>query len=239
MHTTEAIVIDTSTTGFFAHSSAVVDSTDIGAGTQIWHFSHVMAGSRIGAGCKLGQNVFVATGVQLGAHVKVQNNVSLYQGTVVEDYVFLGPSCVLTNVTNPRSEIVRNHLYESTRLKRGATIGANATIVCGVTVGAYAFVAAGCVIAQDVPDYALMVGVPGRHVGYMSRHGQRLADFDDGAVAIAICPESGWRYERRDTGVVCLDWDAYTDLPTEHTSLAGQSYRAHRPHTAKHRVAPR
>lgn len=209
---------------FFAHPSAVVESDAIGVGTQIWHFSYVMAGSEIGRDCKLGQNVFVAAGVKLGDGVKVQNNVSLYQGTLVEDYVFLGPSCVLTNVTNPRSEIVRNHLYEATHLKRGATIGANATIVCGVCVGAYAFVAAGCVIAQDVPDYALMVGVPGRHIGYMSRHGQKLLPF--GADNIAVCPESQWRYERQPQGVVCLDWDAYTPLDAAHKEALGQSYHA-------------
>lgn len=211
---------------YFAHPSAVVDTDAIGDGTQIWHFSHVMAGSRIGRHCTLGQNVFVASGASLGDGVKVQNNVSLYQGTIVEDCVFLGPSCVLTNVTNPRSELCRTHLYEPTRLKRGATIGANATIVCGVTVGVYAFVAAGCVVAQDVADYALVKGVPGRQVGYMSRHGQRLAEFD--ANQIAVCPESGWRYQKQAGGVVCLDWDAYTSLNAVHAAATAHSYRTHR-----------
>lgn len=220
-------MIETDISKFFAHASAVVDTTAIGAGTQIWHFSHIMAGSQVGRNCTIGQNVFMATGVQLGDGVKVQNNVSLYQGTIVEDYVFLGPSCVLTNVTNPRSEIVRRSAYEPTHLRRGASIGANATIVCGVTVGAYAFVAAGCVITQNVADYALMVGVPGRQVGYMSRHGQRLPDF--GADRIAICPESGWRYEQRPTGVVCLDWDAQTPLDEAHAAAEGQAYHARRP----------
>lgn len=229
-------MIEASNPSFFAHPSAVVDTSDIGVGTQIWHFSHVMADSRIGRHCKIGQNVFIASGVVLGDGVKVQNNVSLYQGTIVEDYVFLGPSCVLTNVTNPRSEIVRTSLYEPTHLKRGATIGANATIVCGVSVGAYAFVAAGCVVAQDVADYALMVGVPGRHTGYMSRHGQRLAAFDQDD--IAICPQSGWRYRREAQGVVCLDWDAYT--PLDETSAApGPGYRVHRPLGAAVKQSPR
>lgn len=201
--------------GFFAHPSAVVaDGAEVGAGTKIWHFSHVMAGARIGKGCILGQNCHVAPRVVIGDGVKVQNNVSLYTGTVVEDFVFLGPSAVLTNVTNPRSEVDRHSLYESTRLRRGASIGANATVVCGVTVGRYAFVAAGAVITGDVPDYALMVGVPARRVGWMSRHGVPLPEPD--AERVTTCPESGLRYREAETGrLACLDLDEEAPLPEE------------------------
>src|SRR6187455_1683917 len=160
---------------FFRHESAWVDDgCEIGEGTKIWHFCHIQTGAKIGRNCIFGQNVNVAGGVTIGDGVKVQNNVSIYTGTIVEDYVFLGPSCVLTNVTNPRSEINRHRLYETTRIRRGATIGANATIVCGITIGRYAFVAAGAVVAKDVPDYALMVGVPARKSGWVSRHGLPL-----------------------------------------------------------------
>src|SRR5262249_8187422 len=146
----------------------------IGEGTKIWHFCHIMAHSRIGARCILGQNVLVSSDVTVGDNVKIQNNVSLYTGVEIEDDVFLGPSCVFTNVSNPRSQIVRRDRYEKTLVKRGATIGANATIVCGTTIGQYAFIAAGTVVTKDVPDYALMMGVPARQVGWMSRHGYRL-----------------------------------------------------------------
>lgn len=197
--------------GHYAHPSAYVESDDIGAGTRIWHFCHVMAASRIGQACTLGQNVFVAGGVHLGNNVKVQNNVSLYAGTTVEDDVFLGPSCVLTNVTNPRSQLSRRHLFAPTHLRQGCTVGANATIVCGVTVGRYAFIAAGAVVTHDVLDYALIVGVPGRHVGYMSRHGQRL-DAPD-ASGLSVCRESGWRYRHGPDRLVCIDYDAAQPLP--------------------------
>jgi UDP-2-acetamido-3-amino-2,3-dideoxy-glucuronate N-acetyltransferase len=156
----------------------------------------------------------VAGGVTIGDNVKVQNNVAIYTGTVVEDDVFLGPSCVLTNVTNPRSQVLRHSLYEATTLKRGATVGANATIVCGTTVGRYAFVAAGAVVARDVPDYALMMGVPARQHGWMSRHGHRLTNPD--ADGVMTCPESGYRYREAEPGVLrCLDLDEDAPLPAE------------------------
>lgn len=200
---------------YFCHESSYVDDgAIIGEGTKIWHFSHVMPGARLGEGCILGQNVHIATDVIIGKGVKIQNNVSVYTGTVVEDYVFLGPSCVLTNVTNPRSEVNRHSLYEKTRIRRGATIGANATIVCGVTVGRYAFVAAGAVVTADAPDYALMLGVPAKRVAWMSRHGHKLAEPDpDGAM---VCPECGYRYRQVEPGVLrCLDWPEDADLPEE------------------------
>ncbi len=196
---------------YFKHDSAYVDEPcEIGDGTKIWHFCHIQRGAKIGRHCVFGQNCNVANDVVIGDNVKVQNNVSLYTGAVVEDDVFLGPSCVLTNVTNPRSQVNRHSLYEKTLLKRGCTIGANATIVCGVTVGRYAFVAAGAVVARDVPDYALIVGVPARRAGWMSRHGHRLA-FD--ASGSAACPESGLRYKLEGGGVRCLDLDEEAPLP--------------------------
>lgn len=198
---------------YFAHESAYIDEPcEIGEGTKIWHFSHIMPRCRIGKRCILGQNVHVATGVIIGDNVKIQNNVSLYDGTIVEDDVFLGPSCVLTNVSNPRSQIVRRHMYERTLIRRGASIGANATIVCGTTIGRYAFIAAGAVVTKDIPDYALVMGVPGRIVGWMSRHGYRLGPPD--ADGIMRDPETGWRY-RAENGVVrCLDWDEEAALPS-------------------------
>ena len=195
---------------YHAHPSAYVDEpVTIGAGTRIWHFCHIMSGAVIGEACNLGQNCFVAGGVVLGDRVKVQNNVSLYEGTTVEDDVFLGPSCVLTNVTNPRAQVDRRSLYEPTRLRRGCTIGANATIVCGVTIGRYALVGAGAVVAASVPDYALVLGVPGKVAGFVSRHGHRLR-FADG---LATCPESGLRYQQGAAGVRCLDLDEEQPLP--------------------------
>ena len=198
---------------FFKHESAYVDDgSDIGEGTKIWHFCHVHSGAKIGRNCILGQNVNVAGGVVLGDGVKVQNNVSIYTGTIVEDYVFLGPSCVLTNVTNPRSEVNRHSLYERTRIRRGATIGANATIVCGVTIGRYAFVGAGAVVARDVPDYAMMIGVPARNIGWMSRHGVPLRVAD--SAGIYTCPESGLRYQETEPGTLrCLDLEEEAPLP--------------------------
>jgi UDP-2-acetamido-3-amino-2,3-dideoxy-glucuronate N-acetyltransferase len=188
------------------HPTACVDEPcEIGAGTRIWHYSHVMSGARIGRGCILGQNVFVAGTADIGDLVKIQNNVSIYDGIILEDAVFCGPSCVFTNVTNPRSEIVRRHQYRVTLVRRGATIGANATIVCGATVGRYAFIAAGAVVRGDVPDYALMAGVPARQKGWMSRHGHRLSAPD--AEGILHCSESGWRYRETAPGELhCLDW---------------------------------
>jgi UDP-2-acetamido-3-amino-2,3-dideoxy-glucuronate N-acetyltransferase len=198
---------------YFAHPTAVVaDSAAVGEGTKIWHFSHVMAGARIGRGCSFGQNCHVAPGVVVGDGVKVQNNVSIYTGTTIEDHVFLGPSCVLTNVTNPRAEVTRRDLYEPTLLRRGCSIGANATVVCGVEVGRYAFVGAGAVVTADVPDYALMLGVPARRAGWMSRHGLPLGEADGDGVY--TCPESGLRYREEEPGVLsCLDLDEEAQLP--------------------------
>ncbi len=189
------------------HPTAVIDEPcTIGARTRIWHFCHVMQGARIGEDCILGQNVFVAGGVIVGSNVKVQNNVSLYSGVELEDYVFCGPSCVFTNVNNPRSEIIRRSQYQRTLVRRGATIGANATVVCGVEIGRYAFIAAGAVVASDVCDYALMAGVPARQIGWVGRHGYRLRE--QNADGHWICPESGWRYKMVAQGILrCLDFD--------------------------------
>lgn len=208
---------------YFVHESAYVDEgAVVGAGTKIWHFCHVMKGARIGQNCIFGQNVNVDGGVVIGNNCKVQNNVSIYTGAVLEDDVFLGPSCVLTNVTNPRSQVKRHSLYEKTVFKRGATVGANATIVCGITVGRYAFVAAGAVVAKDVPDYALMMGVPGRRNGWVSRHGHRLKQPD--AKGIMVCPESGLRYQEVSPGVLrCLDLDEEAPLP-ESMTVGQKSY---------------
>ncbi len=206
---------------FFAHSTAIVDQeVTIGEGTKIWHFAHICPGAKIGENCIFGQNTMVANDVEIGSNVKVQNNVAIYTGTVIEDDVFLGPSCVLTNVTNPRSQVKRHSLYERTVIKRGATVGANATIVCGITLGRYSFIAAGAVVAKDVPDYGFIVGVPGRLKGWMSRHGH-LLDFANGDQA--ICPESGYRYELTDGRVRCLDLDEESPLPPE-LSAGSRSY---------------
>lgn len=193
------------------HPSAVVDQPcTIGAGTRIWHFCHVCAEAVIGEDCNLGQNVMIAGGVRLGRNVKIQNNVSVYSGTTVEDDVFLGPSCVLTNVSNPRSQIVRRGVYETTLIRRGATIGANATIVCGVTLGRYCLIAAGSVVTRDVPDYTLVVGVPGRARGWVSRHGHPLKNPRNG---IYTCPESGLHYRETPEGLHCVDLDEEAPLP--------------------------
>jgi UDP-2-acetamido-3-amino-2,3-dideoxy-glucuronate N-acetyltransferase len=185
---------------------------EIGAGTKIWHFSHVMPNAKIGKRCILGQNVHVASHVVIGDNVKVQNNVSLYTGAYIEDDVFLGPSCVFTNIVNPRSEIVRRHMYEQTRVLKGASVGANATIVCGTVVGRYAFIAAGAVVTRDVPDYALMIGVPARRAGWMSRHGYRLPAPD--AQGIMVCPFSGLRYQQVAADrLQCLDISEEAPLP--------------------------
>jgi UDP-2-acetamido-3-amino-2,3-dideoxy-glucuronate N-acetyltransferase len=191
---------------YYAHPSAHVDEpVTIGAGTKIWHGSHVMAGAVLGEGCVLGQNVFVAAGVRIGSNVKIQNNVSVYEGVELEDDVFCGPSCVFTNVKNPRSQIVRRGQYEKTVVRRGASIGANATIVCGSIIGQYAFIAAGAVVTKGVvPDYALVAGVPGLRKGWVSRHGHELPPPD--AEGIMRCPESGLRYREVEANVVrCLD----------------------------------
>lgn len=181
---------------YFVHETAVVDpGATIGAGTQVWHFTHVSDGAVIGARCKLGQNVFVAGGVELGDNVKVQNNVSVYTGVTCGDDVFLGPSVVFTNVVNPRSAIDRRGAYAKTHVGTGATIGANATVVCGHDIGAYAFVGAGAVVTRDVPAYALVVGNPARQIGWMSARGERLAFDDEGR---AICPGDGSTYRLSD-----------------------------------------
>ena len=200
---------------FFVHESAYVDdNVSIGAGTKIWHFCHVQSGAKIGERCILGQNVNIANDVVIGSNVKIQNNVAVYTGTTVEDDVFLGPSCVLTNVTNPRSQIRRHSLYEKILIRRGASIGANATIVCGITIGRYAFIAAGAVVTKDVPDYGMIVGVPGRRVAWISRHGHILKNPD--ADGVMICPESGFRYKEVEPGVIrCLDLDEEEPLPEE------------------------
>lgn len=185
---------------FFVHESAYVDEPcEIGEGTKIWHFCHVMKDSKLGRGCILGQNVLISPDVRVGDNCKIQNNVSLYTGVVLEDDVFCGPSCVFTNVINPRSQIVRRNEYQQTLVRRGATIGANSTIVCGATLGRYCFIGAGAVVRGDVPDYALMLGVPARQKGWMGRHGFRLVE-DNG---VFRCPESGWTYRLNDASLVC------------------------------------
>jgi len=177
---------------YFAHSTAVIDDNcTIGEGTKIWHFSHIMPGAVIGDNCNLGQNVVVSPKVVLGNNVRVQNNVSIYEGVICEDDVFLGPSAVLTNVINPRSAVSRKNEFKTTLIKKGASIGANATIVCGNTIGRYAFIGAGAVVTRDVPDYALIVGNPGRQTGWMSEHGHKLKFNEHN---IAVCQESKQEY---------------------------------------------
>jgi UDP-2-acetamido-3-amino-2,3-dideoxy-glucuronate N-acetyltransferase len=201
------------TASYYTHPTATVDvGAQIGTGTKIWHYAHVQSAARIGSNCVIGQNVNV-DGAMVGNNVKIQNNVSLYTGVVVEDDVFLGPSCVLTNVSNPRSQVNRHNLYEKTTIRRGATIGANATIVCGVTIGRYAFVAAGAVVTKDVPDYSLVKGNPARQAGWMSRHAQLLQADDAG---IFRCPETGLRYKLEGEGKLrCLDLHEDAPLPAE------------------------
>lgn len=194
----------------FIHSSAIVDpGATLGCGTRVWHFVHVCAGARIGNDCSLGQNVFVANDVVIGNRVKIQNNVSLYDAVTLEDDVFCGPSMVFTNVFNPRAALERKHEYRPTLVRRGATIGANATIVCGVTIGCHAFVGAGAVVTRDVPDFALVAGVPARQSGWISRHGERLA-LTPGRDGSAICRHSGERYTV--AGAVCTVHEAATTL---------------------------
>ncbi len=224
--------------GYFVHPSSYVDEgARIGAGTKIWHFSHIHAGARIGRNCSLGQNVNIADHATIGDNVKIQNNVSVYGGVEVEDDVFLGPSCVLTNVRNPRSQVNRRNLYETTRLRQGATVGANATIVCGITVGRYAFIAAGSVVTRDVPDYALLVGNPARQRGWMSRHGHPLPPPD--AAGIRTCPESGLRYKEERPGVLrCLDLGEDDPLPAA-LAVGSQSYAHFKQAPAAPEAAPR
>ena len=181
---------------FYAHETAVIDEgCEIGEGTKIWHFSHIMPNCKIGENCNIGQNVVVSPGVILGNNVKVQNNVSIYTGVICEDDVFLGPSMVFTNVVNPRSAVSRKNEYRKTLVKRGASIGANATIICGHDIGEFAFIGAGAVVTKDVPAYALLIGNPARQSGWMSEYGHHL-DFND--EGLAACPESGERYRLSD-----------------------------------------
>lgn len=209
---------------YFVHETACVDQPcRIGTGTKIWHFSHVCRGAVIGDNCNIGQNVFIAPTAVIGHNVKIQNNVSIYDGVTLEDDVFLGPSCVLTNVLNPRSQVIRRGLYEKTLIRRGATIGANATIVCGRTIGRYAFIAAGAVVTGDVSDYAFMVGLPARQKGWMSRHGHPLQNPD--RKGILVCPESGYRYQEIRPGLLqCLDLEEDVPLP-EDKAVGQKRYR--------------
>jgi UDP-2-acetamido-3-amino-2,3-dideoxy-glucuronate N-acetyltransferase len=209
---------------YFVHESAYVDDgVTIGEGTKIWHFCHVQSGVKIGERCILGQNVNIGNDVVIGNNVKIQNNVSVYTGVTIESDVFLGPSCVLTNVSNPRSQIVRHSLYEKTLIRRGATIGANATILCGITLGRYCFIAAGAVVTKDVPDYAFIVGVPGKQKAWMSRHGHILKAGPDG---IMVCPESGFKYKEMSPGTLkCLDLKEEEPLP-EALAKGNKDYRS-------------
>lgn len=196
--------------GALVHESAYVDAgAVIGAGTRIWHFSHVMGGALIGAHCSLGQNVVVMNSVSIGDNAKIQNNVSLYEGVELEADVFCGPSMVFTNVYNPRSAVSRKNEYRRTLVRRGATIGANATIVCGVTIGRFAFIGAGAVVNRDVPDYALMAGVPARRMGWMSEDGHKLESLSlagaEGEVEVLRCLGTDVRYERRGELVTRMD----------------------------------
>ncbi len=193
------------------HPSAIIDEgVTLGVGTHVWHFCHISEGASLGEACVLGQNVFIGPGVRLGHRVKIQNNVSVYSGTEIEDDVFLGPSAVLTNISNPRSEIQRKSFFESTRIRRGATVGANATVVSGVTLGMFCFVAAGAVVTRDVPDYGLVLGTPAKQRGYVSRHGYPLA-LEKGR---AVCPESGYTYTLNAEGLLrCVDLPEDEQLP--------------------------
>ncbi len=187
------IYMETTNSEYFAHETAVIDpGCKIGKGTKIWHFSHIMSGCIIGENCNIGQNVVVSPDVILGRNVKVQNNVSIYTGVICEDDVFLGPSMVFTNVINPRSAVNRRGQYAKTIVRKGATIGANATIVCGHNIGEYAFIGAGAVVTKEIPPYALVVGNPAKQIGWMSEYGHRLEFNEEG---IATCLESGERYK--------------------------------------------
>lgn len=184
---------------YYAHPTALIDDgCTIGEGTKIWHFSHIMPGCTIGKACNIGQNVVISPDVVLGNNVKIQNNVSVYTGVTCDDDVFLGPSCVFTNVTNPRSGVNRRGQYDKTHVGKGASIGANATIVCGHDIGKYAFIGAGAVVTKTVPDYALVVGNPARQIGWMSEYGHRLEFNEEG---IAVCEESNQEYELKDNSV--------------------------------------
>ncbi len=198
---------------YYVHPSAVIDEPcTIGNGTKVWHFCHIMRGAKVGENCVLGQNVMVAGNVIIGNNVKIQNNVSIYAGVELEDDVFCGPSCVFTNVINPRSQVNRKNEFQATLVRRGATIGANATILCGISIGCYAFIGAGSLVRKNVPDYALVLGVPATQKGWMSRHGYRLQPAGD--ENILVCPNSGWRYQLVQPGQLrCLDWPEDKPLP--------------------------
>ena len=186
-------------TAFFAHETAVIDTgCQIGEGTKIWHFSHIMSNCVIGDECSIGQNVVISPEVRIGNRVKIQNNVSVYTGVICEDDVFLGPSCVFTNVINPRSAIVRKNEYKPTIVRKGATVGANATIICGRTLGNYSFIGAGAVVTKNVPDYALVIGNPARQTGWMSEFGHKLKFNPEG---LAVCPESHIQYRLENSKV--------------------------------------
>jgi len=188
---------------FFAHETAIVDpGCQIGAGTKIWHFSHIMSNCYIGEQCSIGQNVVISPLVRIGNRVKIQNNVSVYTGVICEDDVFLGPSAVFTNVINPRSAVSRKNEYQQTLVKKGATIGANATIVCGITVGRYAFIGAGAVVTKNIPDYALVLGNPARQTGWMSEYGHKLKFNPEG---LAVCPESQEQYRLQNGKVLKIE----------------------------------
>ena len=189
---------------FIHDSSFIDDNVEIGPGTKIWHFSHILKDCKIGNDCSFGQNVVVGQSVVIGNKVKIQNNVSVYEGVTLEDGVFCGPSCVFTNVNNPRSEIVRKNEFRKTLVKRGATLGANCTIVCGVTIGVFAFIGAGAVISKDVPSYALMVGVPAKQVGWMSEYGEKL-DLPLIGNAETICKHTNQKYQLKDGQVTIID----------------------------------
>jgi len=189
---------------YFAHETAVIDEgSRIGKGTRIWHFSHIMTGSEIGESCNIGQNVVISPGVRLGRNVKVQNNVSIYTGVICEDDVFLGPSMVFTNIINPRSAIIRKDSYVSTIVEKGASIGANSTIVCGNRIGRYSLIGAGAVVTREVKPYALVVGNPARQTGWISEYGHKL-QFDD--KGFATCPESGEKYRIEDGNVIKINY---------------------------------
>ena len=188
---------------FFVHESSYIDyNVSIGNNTKIWHFSHILKDTTIGANCSFGQNCVVGPSVTIGNGVKVQNNISIYKGVEIEDDVFLGPSMVFTNVINPRSFIVRRDEFQDTLLKRGCSIGANATIVCGNTIGAYAFIGAGAVVTKDIPDFALVVGNPSRQIGWVSKAGHKLSFNDQN---IAVCPEGKETYQLHTSGIVTVN----------------------------------
>jgi UDP-2-acetamido-3-amino-2,3-dideoxy-glucuronate N-acetyltransferase len=207
---------------YFAHPSAVIDAgAEIGADVKIWHFSHVMGGSKLGRRCNIGQNVVISSGVELGENVKIQNNVSVYSGVHCEDNVFIGPSAVFTNIKNPRSDIPRRDSYVHTVVKEGATIGANSTIVCGIELGSYAFIGAGAVVTKNVKPYALIIGNPGRQVGWMSRYGERLdlpVRLPENETQQVTCPHTGDVYELKGDSLSLIGNDSVVDVEAEETA---------------------